>query len=135
VHEDGKPGCVTAAQLREIKFGLTFAPAMALQRFYGVIGAAAPDGSPDIGRLQAGLDELRDGDATAALEILDAPGLVLASHNDPLVPVVASETLGGMARKDGIIWHETGGHLLPLNDPAWCAEAIRGFMLNFSDKR
>jgi hypothetical protein len=59
---------------------------------------------------------------------MDAPGLVLASNNDPLVPERASEELGELAKRGGIQWHDTANHIAPINDAAWCAAAIRKFL-------
>ncbi len=80
-------------------------------------------------RLRDGLDELRDGDATGTLSSLQASGLVLASRNDPLVPVAATEALAS-ASSATLAWHETGGHILPLSDPEWCAEQIKNYVKN-----
>lgn len=125
------PDCVPEARLREMKMGMAFASDLTLRTFYARIGAEAPSGSPDIARLRSGLDELQTCDITATLGQLDAPGLVLAAHNDPLVPVVTSEALGKLVRRGGGMWHETAGHILPLNDPAWCAKAITSFAESF----
>jgi pimeloyl-[acyl-carrier protein] methyl ester esterase len=125
------PDCVTAAQLREMKFGMAIAAARTLQVFYARLGAQAPLGSPDFERLRSGLDELQDGDIAADIEKLGAPGLVLAARNDGLVPVGVSEGLGRTVRDGGILWHENGGHVLPQSDPAWCAKAIENFAKAF----
>jgi pimeloyl-[acyl-carrier protein] methyl ester esterase len=82
---------------------------------------------PDIDRLRAGLDELQ-ADITPLLEPMITPGLVLAARNDPLVPPKVSENLCGLTREGALLWHETAGHLLPLRDPEWCANAIKDFL-------
>lgn len=131
IYNTDQSGCVAAVELRGMKTFLALDSAKTLRGFYDRIGAEPPEGSPNVERLRSGLDELRDGDVESVFATLDAPGLVLAARNDPLVPIATSEALGRMAKKGGIMWHETGGHILPLRDPVWCAEAIQGFVQNF----
>jgi pimeloyl-[acyl-carrier protein] methyl ester esterase len=77
----------------------------------------------DPARLAEGLLWLRDRDARGALDSDPAPALILAARDDPLVP---PDRLGF---PEGIVrWHDTGGHLLPRTEPAWCAAAIEEFL-------
>lgn len=135
IKQEEKEGCVAATELQQIKMGLSFMGKMALQRFYSLIEASVPEGAPHLEQLKNGLDELRDCDVEGKIKELNVPGLVLASHNDPLVPLATSEALGRMTRKCAILCHETGGHILPLRDPAWCAEMIKDFIKNSLDKK
>ncbi|HEU0118856.1 MAG TPA: alpha/beta fold hydrolase [Alphaproteobacteria bacterium] len=120
-----QPGCSSAAELRDIRIRLENDPHQTLKDFHGYIGARTPAGEAQAERLREALDFLRDGDASAVLETLAAPGLVLASKNDPLVP---AETSAALAEGRSIEWHDKGGHVLPQNDPNWCAESIRLFV-------
>ena len=127
VRTPSQAGCVASAQLREMNIGLGFAPARALQAFHKMVGTTVPSGIPDIGRLRAGLDELRDADISD-ISHSHIPLLVLASRNDPLVPPETSEALGSINAQFDVLWHDSGGHVLPLNDPAWCAKSVGRFM-------
>jgi pimeloyl-[acyl-carrier protein] methyl ester esterase len=125
------PDCVPAPVLREMCRRMGVDPRATLDNFYGLIGAGAaevPHASPNVDTLRAGLDELRDGDVTSALRNLKVPGLVLASRNDPLVPEVASQALFDVNPSAKISWHETGGHMLPMREVAWFAQAINKFL-------
>lgn len=123
-----QPGCVEAAELRELRMRMTTDPASALQRTYEKLEAHPPAGTPDIPRLLVGLDELRDCDVSDILENIDVPGLVLAGREDHLVPPKTSLALCGHAPHGSVTWHETGGHMLPARDPVWCAKAIESFL-------
>ena len=119
------PDCVAAAALRAMRRNLEKDSQQTLADFYNRIGATQglPETQADLDQLRAGLDLLRDGDIQNIIAAYhQRPGLVLASGNDPLVPVAASEFLG---LHHPILWHETGGHMLPQIATAWCAEAIR----------
>lgn len=118
-------GCVAPAVLRALRLKLEKAPEAALADFYRLISAVAPPaaalGRLNLPRLREGLDFLRDGNMSA---LQPAPGLVLAARHDPLVPASASQYLAAQAPTATLHWHETAGHLLPLQDPAWCASQI-----------
>src|SRR6202034_118466 len=94
-------GCVSATALRDMRMRLHANPANTLKDFYRLIGAVLPAGTPNPEHLRKGLDELRDGDIAGILASLDVPGLALAGGKDPLVPLAASEELGGFARYGG----------------------------------
>lgn len=118
-------GCVAPAVLRALRLKLEKAPEAALADFYRLIDAVPPPvavlGRLNMPRLREGLVLLRDGDASV---LRQAPGLVLAGRHDPLVPESASHYLAAKAPTSTLHWHETAGHLLPLQDPAWCAIQI-----------
>jgi pimeloyl-[acyl-carrier protein] methyl ester esterase len=117
-------GCVSAPVLRDMRMRLIANTNLTLFGFYQLLGLPTPKGTPNSDRLRDGLDALRDLDISEAAAKL-APGVVIASKNDPLVPVATSVAL---AEGENILWHEDGGHVLPLTDPAFCAGAIRTFM-------
>lgn len=123
VKDDAGVGCVPAASLRKLQKDLRQNPDQALSNFYSMIGTKkTPEAAPDFVQLQNGLEELQTADIGQQLSNSRAPRLVLASINDPLVPVAASEYLGDVK------WHATGGHILPQSDPAWCAKQMTEFI-------
>jgi pimeloyl-[acyl-carrier protein] methyl ester esterase len=65
--------------------------------------------------LLSGLHALADWDARPAL-----PQAALCGTSDPLIPAAMSESSFPRAN---ILWH-AGGHILPLQDPAWCAAQL-----------
>lgn len=112
--------CVPLAALRALRQNLKRDAEQALRDFYATIGYPAEPHLPNVERLAQGLDMLQRLDIAPILSENAAPGLVLASRNDPLVPQEASEALGRPIR-----WSADGGHLLPLTQAEWCADAIR----------
>ena len=73
-------------------------------------------GAPDPTRLLDGLQALLTWD-----ERPTPIQLALCGRTDPLIPSPMSEACFA---QDRIAWHE-GGHLLPQEDPAWCAIQLR----------
>ena len=55
---------------------------------------------------------------------LACPTLALAARDDAVVPQAMSEAIWG---SDTIRWSETGGHVLPLKRPQWCARHVFDF--------
>ena len=117
------PDCFSAAALREMRGRLQKDTQKTVQTFHDTLGTTPPFGTPNAEKLRAGLDELLEGPVLGNLEKGGAPLLSLASHNDPLVPESASRLLG-----PSTLFHPTGGHVLPLTDPAWCANAMKTFL-------
>jgi len=127
-------GCVVPQSLRAMRVALQSDPAKARRDFYQLIGAQpAIAGAPDLARLTAGLDELRDLDGNDILSSLDIPGLALAGRLDPLVPPAVSEELGQKAQGGGLAVHDEAGHLLPETEPSWCARLISQFVATYFD--
>jgi len=78
-----------------------------------------PPGTPDAKKLLDSLDHLRHWDERPAV-----PGLALCGEADKVVPAPLSRALF----PDEITrWH-AGGHLLPRQDPEWCAGEIRTWL-------
>jgi pimeloyl-[acyl-carrier protein] methyl ester esterase len=73
----------------------------------------------DQGALLEGLRGLAQWDERPA-----AVDLALCGRADPLVPEAMS---GASFPADVTRWHE-GGHLLPVEDPEWCAAQLRAFL-------
>ncbi len=128
VATESLPGCVSASALRELRINFHRNPAATLARFRELIGAEPPPAGIEPTSMRQGLDVSRDCDIDATLSSIPAPGLVLASVNDPLVPVATSAALGRAARRADLRWHDTGGHNLPLTEPQWCATAIAEYL-------
>ncbi len=92
------------------------APETVYRDFMARFGVTAPP-PPFLAqqRLADGLSGLRQWDARGRMV-----ALALAGRNDPLLSVSMTEQcFAGTA----IAWHE-GGHLLPREDPQWCAERL-----------
>ncbi|MBF0560470.1 MAG: alpha/beta fold hydrolase [Alphaproteobacteria bacterium] len=79
----------------------------------------------DVKALAAGLVWLRDWDERAALAEDPAPLLVLAGARDPIIPMAMTERCFGGRSRTIMHRREGGGHLLPHDDPAWCAQHLR----------
>jgi pimeloyl-[acyl-carrier protein] methyl ester esterase len=77
----------------------------------------------DADGLDEGLGWLLAGDAREAKATLGRPILALAARNDPIVPPWMTESIWG----DNVRWSETGGHVLPLLHPEWCARHVLDF--------
>lgn len=78
----------------------------------------------NVERLDEGLGWLLDWDASKAKAALACPTLALATRDDAIVPQAMSEAIWG---GDNIRWSETGGHVLPLKHPEWCASHVLDF--------
>jgi pimeloyl-[acyl-carrier protein] methyl ester esterase len=87
-----------------------------------------PSASPEalnVERLDEGLGWLTDWDESKTKAKLACPTLALAARDDAIVPQAMSAAIWG---SDTIRWTDTGGHVLPLKHPQWCA----GHVLNFA---
>lgn len=118
-------GCVPDAVLQNLKMRLAIDPQKALRDFYALIKAKPLYGTLDSHRLAWGLDILQEGDVSVMIENTPVPSLVLASRNDPIVPVAASQAL---AVEGSPVFHDQGGHVLPQTNAAFCAQHIRDFL-------
>lgn len=89
--------------------------------FRAACGDPSPlPGSPWTERLCHGLSWLADWDACSSLAA-GGPRLVLAGARDPILPPGMEAHFGQVETHI----HQEGGHLLPLQDPGWCAGHIR----------
>lgn len=128
VDKPGAKGCVAPAVLRDLKRRLNQNPQNALLDFYKLIHASsyAPRLTDiDVWPLTKGLDLLASMDARSLLTNLSCPALFLASRNDPLVPALVSQSL---ERYGELKMLESDSHILPLYDPALCAEHIERYL-------
>lgn len=120
----GEGACVAPAVLRAMRVRLARDPQKTLANFYHSFGHAAEPAGVDVARLAEGLSLLE----TNLVEAPLGSRLILASRNDQLVPPSATEHLAVVMNGAPVRWNEEGGHLLPLTQPQWCAEAIRAFL-------
>jgi pimeloyl-[acyl-carrier protein] methyl ester esterase len=133
VQSSGKPGCVHGFLLGEMRRRFAHDPQKTLAEFYKLIGENSILNMAHLNQtlLLEGLDELREYDMQPTLSDLAVPSMVLASRNDPLVPENVGEALTCVNSHARLLWHETGGHMLPHTDPAWCANAVNDFIKSF----
>ncbi|WP_395328048.1 alpha/beta hydrolase [Novosphingobium sp. BL-8H] len=96
-------------------------PAGVLASFHQQIGGTVPEGKIDTELLRRDLLRLRD----ARAPLPKVPVISLQGGQDPLLPGPMRATTfdGAPVRR---IESEAGGHLLPVEDPELCAEAVRG---------
>jgi pimeloyl-[acyl-carrier protein] methyl ester esterase len=98
-------------------------PRAVVREFRQRIGCDQPFGPIDPAPLRADLLRLRD----ARPPLPAVPVLVLHGARDPLLSEAMREAsfTGVAARR---VVRETAGHLLPLEDPQLCAQAVRGMI-------
>ena len=114
------PDGVPLAQIDRLSASLEEDPLGCLTGFRQRCGdMTPPPAGPDVARLQESLERLRDWDERPAL-----PDLVLCGEADKVVPAPLSRALFPKAVTR---WH-AGGHLLPQQDPDWCAGEIRTWL-------
>ncbi|MET1754299.1 alpha/beta hydrolase [Novosphingobium sp. RD2P27] len=123
---DGFPGSPRRVVDRMIS-ALAQEPPIVLTDFHSRLGSRAPVGAPNAKRLEADLVTMRDGDLRARAAAIAVPILSLQAAHDPLLSLGVRETV--FAAAPGVMrrTHPDAGHLLPVEEPVWCAEAIRAF--------
>jgi pimeloyl-[acyl-carrier protein] methyl ester esterase len=115
------PAGVDPRQVERMEAALAEAPIPTVSAFRQRCGDPSPPPEPaSVARLQDGLGDLRTWDARPA-----DVALALCGRGDKVVPPALSLASFGPAT---IVWH-AGGHLLPQQDPSWCAGQIRGWLL------
>ncbi len=104
------------------------APHHVVATFREQCGSNEPIGQIDCDSLRADLGTLRDMDCRARAAALALPVLSLHGSNDPILPeAMRAQTLHNVANARHI-QHPVAGHLLPLEDPEWCAVQISAFL-------
>lgn len=103
-------------------------PAAVLAGFRERCGAVAHFGQLDRDRLGADLLALRDGDCREQSARCGLPILSLQGARDPVLPPAMRDAVFAEAGDCERLTHETGGHLLPLEDADTCVRAISAFM-------
>lgn len=114
------PQGISFAQIDRLHAALDADPQGCLAGFRQRCGdTTPPPGGPDVARLAESLDRLRQWDERPA-----TPDLALCGEADKVVPAPLSRALfpERITR-----WHG-GGHLLPQQDPDWCAGEIRTWL-------
>jgi pimeloyl-[acyl-carrier protein] methyl ester esterase len=117
------PNGVAPRLLSRMRAAWPHRPAAVLDEFRARIGLPGWAGPRDDAALAAHLEALASWDARDTLRRLAVPVRFLAAADDPVVsPGLATDTaaLAGAACR----WVDSGGHLLPLTQPAWCAREI-----------
>jgi len=89
-------------------------------------------GAIDAARLLDDLVALRDGDHRDKTARCGLPILSFQGAHDPILPSAMREAVFASAANCQRQNHPTAGHLLPIEDPATCAEAISAFMESLS---
>jgi pimeloyl-[acyl-carrier protein] methyl ester esterase len=108
---------IAASSLSRMIYQCAETPLQGVTDFRMRCGISSPcPAAPDRIRLVDGLQALVTWD-----ERPTPVQLALCGRTDPLIPSAMSEACFA---EDCIAWHE-GGHLLPLEDPAWCAGHLR----------
>lgn len=116
---DFKEG-VPLAQLDRLTAGVAEAALPAVTGFRQRCGdMTKPPETPNEQRLLDSLTHLREWDERPA-----QPGLALCGESDKVVPPALSRAIFA---PDITRWHP-GGHLLPRQDPEWCADEIRAWL-------
>ena len=96
-----------------------------LRAFWQACGTEpfTPKDALNVETLATGLDWLGSWDTRAEKAALTCPTLALASRDDLVVPPSMSETIWN----GNVIWSDSGGHVLPLLRPGWCASQVIDF--------
>lgn len=117
---------IPPSRVAGMRRGLRRDPGQTLDAFWRGCGTE-PFATPEaliVERLDEGLGWLMDWDETRARAELACPTLALAARDDAVMPQAMSEAIWGA---DKIRWSETGGHVLPLKHPEWCARHVLDF--------
>ncbi|MDE8651253.1 alpha/beta fold hydrolase [Novosphingobium album (ex Liu et al. 2023)] len=100
-------------------------PAAVLAEFRERCGCSEPAGRFDAALLHRDLLALRDEDACDAAGRLGVPILSLQAARDAILPEAPRQAVFATAPALTRLTHPGAGHLLPWQDPRWCADAIR----------
>jgi pimeloyl-[acyl-carrier protein] methyl ester esterase len=116
---------IPRSRVAGMRRGLRSSPYPTLEAFWRGSGAPpfCPPEALNIERLDEGLGWLMDWDESQAGADLGCPTLALAARDDTIVPLAMSEAIWGK----NIRWSQTGGHMLPVKHPEWCANHVLDF--------
>lgn len=123
---DDFPGVATRVVDRMIARLEDDAPAT-VAAFRAASGSDAPFEKPDIALLRRDLMTLRDGDCRALAAAARFPILSIQSANDAILPPAMRDAVFAQAQAAMRVTHTAAGHLLPVEDPGFCARAITAF--------
>lgn len=102
-------------------------PRVVLEEFHQRCGYEGKTGARDDDLLAQDLKALRDWDCRAETSKFAAPILSLQGGSDPILPPAMRKNLFASAPVVDRVTYPSGGHLLPLAEPLFCAERIRAF--------
>lgn len=110
-----------------MKKNLARKPWRQMQEFWKACGTSAfyMEDKLNVPRLEEGLEWLATWDERHGLGTLACPAMVLAAKDDRIVPEDMTRAIWG---DYNLRWSDSGGHVLPLNDPGWCAWQIQEFL-------
>jgi pimeloyl-[acyl-carrier protein] methyl ester esterase len=117
------PEGIAPLMIEKMKRECQINPVKTLKKFHDSLGSHPPLATPHQGNLSQALEKMMIGDHRDI-----CPDLSLCGLSDSLL----SKELSLACFSEEIKWHQ-GGHLLPLDDPRWCAEAILDFIESFDD--
>ena len=103
-------------------------PAAVLADFRQRCGCDAPFGTPELAALRRDLQALADDDCRAETARWRPPILSLQAEQDQILPATLREQALASARQTRRQSHPTAGHLLPIEDPEYCARHIAAFL-------
>lgn len=114
-------------QLKLMQRGLAKNPAAQMADFWRRAGDGFEREAGDLNpqRLSEGLSWLSEWDETETLKSLTCPVLALGSTEDSIVPIADFKATW---QSHSFTIHETASHMLPLEEPDWCAENILKFL-------
>lgn len=125
---DGDWPGIAPRVLDRMQVRLEPAPAAVVSEFRARCGAAAADGPMRTDTLRNDLALLRDGDARDAAARWTLPLVTLEAEDDPILPPALRDAAFASVPGRVRLRQPTGGHLLPVTDPAACAAAIKDLM-------
>lgn len=118
---------IPSKQISAMQRNLAHNPEAQMNGFYRVCGIdhTPPADKLNTPQLSAGLEWLAGWDEHTVLTALSCPVMALAAEDDSIVPPAMTHA----------IWDDydlrmikTGGHILPLTKPEWCAQQVKGFI-------
>jgi pimeloyl-ACP methyl ester carboxylesterase len=109
--------------------GLAKNPAAQMADFWRRAGDGFEREAGDLNpqRLSEGLSWLSEWDETKTLETLTSSVLALGSAKDAIVP---EDNFRATWQGHSTVIHPTATHMLPLEEPGWCADQINIFLKN-----
>ncbi len=123
------PNGVPSVYLRKMQKKWQTEPTTVLQDFQELVRAGYDLSGETIDQeaLLNGLKDLNEIDGRPALKAWDCPVLALSAEDDPLIFLPHSQAFTGMGARFDLRLSPSGGHILPLSQPQWCAEQIQEF--------
>lgn len=126
VAQDGFPGVASRIVERMVN-QFESRPEAVLADFRRRCGGSPAAGPLDRLRLAQDLRRLRDGDLRAATSRWSLPLLSVHGGQDPILPPAMRGQAFASAPLLAKVTRESGGHLLPQSDAAFCAAELRRF--------